>query len=82
MMFSNVSVKFNQYAVTLENENDDFLTCDISFSVYIKNIDTGNPDRGNHLRSGDFFDAEKFPTTQFMYLSVKAEEPENYKMTG
>lgn len=82
MMFTNVSGKFNQFTVALENENDDFSTSQIEFSADIATIDTGNPDRDNHLRSGDFFDAEKFPAMQFKSVSVKADGPQNFKVTG
>lgn len=82
MMFTNVSGKFNQFTVALENENDDFLSSQIEFSADIATIDTGNPDRDNHLRSGDFFDAEKFPAMQFRSDSVKADGPQNFKVSG
>ena len=82
MMFTNVSGKFNQFAVALENANDDFSTSQIEFSADIATIDTGNPDRDNHLRSGDFFDAEKFPAMVFKSVSVKADGPQNFKVTG
>jgi polyisoprenoid-binding protein YceI len=82
MMFTNVSGKFNQFTVALENENDDFSTSRIEFSADIATIDTGNPDRDNHLRSGDFFDAEKFPAMVFKSVSVQADGPRNFKVSG
>ena len=36
-------------------------TCAFSVSVDVKTIDTDNGNRDEHLRSNDYFDAEKFP---------------------
>ena len=41
-------------------------------TVQIGSIDTGNEKRDGHLKSADFFDAEKFPTMGFASTSVKS----------
>ena len=65
MMFTNVSGKFDKYEGTVETEENDFTTAKISFEANIDSIDTRNTDRDNHLKSGDFFDAEKHPKLTF-----------------
>jgi len=35
------------------------------FTIKVKNVNTNNGKRDNHLRSKDFFDADKFPVMQF-----------------
>ncbi|MFC0675833.1 YceI family protein [Brachybacterium hainanense] len=37
-------------------------------------ITTGNTDRDNHLRSGDFFDAEAFPEIRFVSTAINGDE--------
>ena len=45
---------------------------DLSFrsSLRTRSISTSNEDRDNHLRSGDFFDAENFPEIRFVSTEV------------
>ena len=82
MMFTNVSGKFNTFTATIENENDQFETSKISFSADVNSIDTNNADRDNHLRGGDFFDAEEFPKLSFTATGVSKTNEGEYKITG
>ena len=82
MMFTNVSGKFNEYSLSVENEDDDFETSLISFTAQINSIDTNNTDRDNHLRSADFFDAEKYPEMTFRSTGVSKADGNNYKVAG
>lgn len=82
MMFTNVSGKFNDFSVNVENENDDFSTSSIGFTAAIASIDTNNSDRDNHLKSGDFFDAETYPSMNFQSKSIEKVDENNYKVLG
>src|SRR5690349_9435205 len=42
----------------------------VRVSVDLSSIDTGNADRDNHLRSGDFFEVETNPTMTFESTDV------------
>lgn len=44
----------------------------ISLSIDTASLDTGIEMRDRHLRSGDFFDAERFPTVVFQSVRVEA----------
>lgn len=44
----------------------------ISLSIDTASLDTGIGMRDRHLRSGDFFDAERFPTIVFQSVRVEA----------
>lgn len=48
---------------------------DLAFTAALKtaSVNTSNTDRDNHLRSGDFFDAETFPEIRFASTAVKGE---------
>ncbi|MGO2605518.1 MAG: YceI family protein [Brachybacterium tyrofermentans] len=48
----------------------------LSFRTTLKtaSVNTSNADRDNHLRSGDFFDAETFPEITFVSTEVKGDK--------
>ena len=48
----------------------------------MSSIDTDVEARDNHLRSADFFDAEKYPTLTFVSTSVKKVGPKKGVMYG
>jgi polyisoprenoid-binding protein YceI len=55
-----------------------------SFNVTldVKNIDTGNAKRDEHLKSPDFFSAEEFPQMTFKSTAVKANGDDKLDVTG
>ena len=81
MMFTNVSGKFETYEATITTEDDDFTKSAIEFSANIDSINTNNSDRDNHLKSADFFDAEKNPKLTFVSSSF-AKAGDDYELTG
>ncbi|MGE6221772.1 YceI family protein [Nubsella zeaxanthinifaciens] len=71
LMITTVTGSIKSFSAELESEGDDFTNASISFSGDISSIDTGNGDRDGHLKSGDFFDAEKYPAISFKSTSVE-----------
>jgi polyisoprenoid-binding protein YceI len=70
LMISTVTGDFKAYDATVETESEDaFENAKISFSAQIDSISTGNEQRDGHLKSGEFFDAEAFPTLKFESIS-------------
>jgi polyisoprenoid-binding protein YceI len=70
MMVSKVRGKFTKFEgeiVTAENPLDSSVTATVDLS----SIDTGNPDRDNHLRSADFFEVEKHPTMTYRSTGIR-----------
>lgn len=53
----------------------------VSVSINPNSINTGTPDRDNHLRSADFFNVEQFPQWTFTSTGVKA-DGDDYIVTG
>ena len=82
MMFTNVSGKFDSYEGVIETEENDFSTAKVSFSAAINSINTSNSDRDNHLKSGDFFDAENFPNLTFVSSSFSKVNEHSYELIG
>ncbi|RZK77557.1 MAG: polyisoprenoid-binding protein [Pedobacter sp.] len=71
LMITTVTGNIKSFQAELASEGDDFTNANISFSGDINSIDTGNGDRDGHLKSGDFFDAEKYPAITFKSTSVE-----------
>src|SRR5947199_5114140 len=44
----------------------------VEVEIDAASLSTGNDDRDTHLRSGDFFDVEHYPTITFRSTSVRA----------
>ncbi len=65
MMISNVSGVFGEFEGAVEAEDDSFQNAVFSFTAKVSTIHTNNDQRDAHLKSADFFDAEKYPNIQF-----------------
>ncbi|MCF6269044.1 MAG: YceI family protein [Melioribacteraceae bacterium] len=82
MLISEVSGNFKKYHGTIVSPNDDFQDATIEFEAQIASIFTDNETRDKHLRSDDFFNAEKYPTLRFVSKSFTKVEGKNYKLVG
>lgn len=82
MVISEVTGQFKSYDGTVETSKDDFTDAKINFTIDVNSIDTDNEQRDNHLKSDDFFNAEKFPKITFVSKSFKKVGDKKYKLTG
>ncbi len=82
MVISEVTGQFKNYEGTVETSKDDFSDAKINFSIDVNSIDTDNEQRDNHLKSDDFFNAEKFPKITLVGKSFKKVGDKKYKLTG
>ncbi len=82
MVLTEVTGRFNEFDVTVTNTAEDFTDANVKATVKAKSIDTDNERRDNHLRSPDFFDAEKYPDIIFTSKSVKKTGKDTYKVNG
>jgi len=82
LVISTVTGSFQNFEGTVETEGDDFSDAKINFSLDVNSIDTNQEQRDGHLKSADFFDAEKYPHITFESTSVTKESDEDYKLTG
>lgn len=60
----------------------DFSDAKISFTADAASINTGVEQRDNHLKSDDFFNAEKFPKLAFESTSFKKVKGNTYALAG
>lgn len=80
MVVAEVEGGFKDYSGSVISKTDDFNGAEISFTAKVASINTENERRDNHLRSADFFDAEKFPEISFKGTLVK--DGSKYKLKG
>ncbi len=82
MMISDVEGKFNKYEGEILSDKDDFSDAKINFKIDVKSIDTDNDKRDDHLKSADFFNAEKFPDIIFTGEKMIKKSKGKYKLSG
>jgi polyisoprenoid-binding protein YceI len=70
MMVSKVRGRFDSFSGTLITA-DDPLKSSVTASVDLNSVNTGTPDRDNHIRSADFFHIEQHPTMTFQSTGVR-----------
>ena len=73
---------FNEFTGTIDFDEKKPEDAKIEAVIQVASIDTANAKRDGHLRTADFFDAEKFPTITFKSTKVKAAGKGKYKMEG
>lgn len=82
MMITNVSGSFKEFSVDATTDGEDFTKPDISFTAKTASVDTASEQRDGHLKSGDFFDAEKFPEITFKATSYEKKSDNDYLLKG
>ena len=82
LVVSEVEGYFKTFAGTLVSSKPDFTDAAINFSVDINSINTDNEGRDKHLKSDDFFNAEKFPQMTFKSTSFKKVGDKKYVLEG
>lgn len=74
MMISTVTGSFSEFDGEVEAADDSFKDAKFKFNAKIDSISTKNSDRDTHLKSDDFFNAEKFPQLTFKSKSFDGEK--------
>lgn len=75
MMVSKVRGRFTAFSGRITTTGDPFASS-VKVTIEAGSIDTGNTMRDDHIRSGDFFEADKHPTLEFASTGVRAEDGE------
>jgi polyisoprenoid-binding protein YceI len=66
LMISNVTGQFTKFDISVETEDEDFMTAKAAFTAEVSSINTNNGQRDEHLKSADFFDTAKYPKIKFV----------------
>jgi polyisoprenoid-binding protein YceI len=82
MLFSTVRGKFNDVRATAQIDEQTGSLRSVNAEISVASVDTDNAKRDGHLRSGDFFNAERYPTITFESTSIEPEGNGNYRVDG
>jgi polyisoprenoid-binding protein YceI len=82
MMITNVRGEFQKLEGTVSWDPANPEATQIEATIDVASINTRDPQRDGHLKSGDFLDVEKFPKLTFKSKSVKAKGKEHLHVTG
>jgi len=82
LSISEIEGSFRIKESALTTENDDFSDSVVTLTADVNSVDTDVADRDKHLKTADFFDAEKYPVITFKSNSFKKAGDKNYKVTG
>ena len=73
--FTPVNGTFDKFDLNLKFDPNDLDHSQIDVSISVSSVNTRNERRDNHLKSPDFFDAEKYPAMSFKSSKiVKAQD--------
>ena len=82
-MMSRVSGKFDDFTGSVSLDRANPASSSVEFTIKTASINTGNADRDKHLRTPDFFDAEKNPEIHFKSTAIAPSKTKNvYDVTG
>jgi len=82
LVISTVTGFFKQFDGKMIIDGDDIENAKVQFEIEVDSIDTNQEMRDNHLRSSDFFEAEKFPTISFESSTFKKVKNDKYTLVG
>ena len=79
---STVRGQFNKFEGTFEGPDHDFTKVRGEVKIDVASLSTRSEQRDQHLRSADFFDAEKYPFVTFKVTGIEAQSGETFLVTG
>jgi polyisoprenoid-binding protein YceI len=81
LMVSKTRGRFSDFAGTVEIAENPFESS-VSVTIHTASVDTRDEQRDGHLRSGDFFDVEAWPTMTYVSRSVREAGKGRYVVDG
>ena len=82
LMITTVTGYFKKFNLEVVTENDDFTTASsIIFTANIDSLETNSLQRDTHLKSADFFEAEKYEQLRFIGRQLQ-KIGDAYQLTG
>lgn len=82
LMITNVKGVFERFTGAVVIDEKDITKSKVNVSIEIASINTNIAKRDEHLRSGDFFDAAKYPVMTFDSTKVERTGADKLKVTG
>ena len=82
LMISTVKGRFAKVSGTAVVDSADSSAIMLDVDIDVASIDTRQEQRDAHLRSADFFDAERFPSMRFVATRIDGDIVGEFKLTG
>jgi len=82
MAISEVDGQFKKFEGTFTSDDEDFKNANVNFTIDVNSVTTENDMRDKHLKSDDFFNAEKFPSITFKSKIWKKMDGKKYILIG
>ena len=82
LVISKVHGAFTRWSGTIDYDAANPSESKVSAKIETASIDTREAARDQHLRSADFFDAEKYPQITFESTKVQKLDVDRYRITG
>ena len=80
-LMSKVRGKFETFEGAVVT-SDDVTASTVTAKIDLNSINTGSADRDAHLRSGDFFSVEEYPSMTFASTGVLQKDENEFVLTG
>jgi polyisoprenoid-binding protein YceI len=81
MMIAKVRGRFREFTCTIQIASNP-VDSSVETVINAASIDTGDPDRDEHLRSADFLDVEHHPDIVFRSTSVHPSDEDHWEVVG
>jgi len=82
LVVSTVDGNFKTFSGNVIATNPDFTNANVSFKIDVNTVNTDNEARDKHLKSDDFFNAEKYQNMSFTSTSFKKVKGNYYVLEG
>ncbi|MFN0159015.1 MAG: YceI family protein [Bacteroidota bacterium] len=82
LVIAEVEGRFTDFDATITHTNEDLTDAKIEATIKTASINTDSERRDNHLKSDDFFNAEKFPELKFVSTKMEKTGDKTYKIHG
>jgi polyisoprenoid-binding protein YceI len=80
--FTKVRGAFRQADIDFQYDEANPQNSSVNATMRVASVSTGNEKRDAHLRTGDWFDADKYPVIRFRSERVEAISPEELRVHG
>ena len=82
MIISDVTGNFKSFDITMTGTKEDFSDASVTATIKVATISTDNDQRDGHLKSDDFFNAEKYPTITFKSTGFEKVDDKHFHIVG
>lgn len=81
-MITKVRGAFTRFTGTAHVDGANPSASTVAVDIEVASVDTGSPDRDEHLRGSDFFDTERHPRMTFASTAVEVLDADTVEVTG